>query len=178
MTVPLPVHPAPRWKTIILPGLRGGILLTLIQLGMAFLGTGPGARPGFPFLPHSNLTIAVLVWLMYLVIPAVQALLITGRTQQFILGAKVGKLAGRVCAVVFILATILYPLAPSMDLVAPSSTCRLSPMCGFGNLTAVFITRALAVGYHLIGIQLATLGAFLGSQVGRREPFPLKVKEQ
>jgi hypothetical protein len=178
MSIPSPARPTSRWKTIIVPGLLGGLLLTLVQVCVGFLGTGHEPHLGFPFLPHSDLAIVVLVWLMYLVIPALQAFLIALRTHQPVTGSQAGRFAGRFCAVVFILITLTYPLAPSMDLVASTSPYRLSPLYGLGGFIAVFLLRVLAVFYHLVGIQLAMLGAFLGSRIMRRQSVPGEPEER
>lgn len=173
MPVQSSFHPAARWKTVLLPGLFGGLLLTVLQVaGTALLMTGPVERLD-SFLPHRSPATMLLGWFWYLLIPAVQAFLVATWTHQPRVGSQAGKLAGRVSVLIFLVITLTYPA--SWDLIGLSfPLCRLTPMCGYGTFIVVILSRAWAVCYHLIGLLLAILGAFLGSRIAQRLPSFLR----
>jgi hypothetical protein len=117
-----------KWKAIVLPGLLCGILLTTIQFFVVLLCTGPASSLDFPFFPHNTPTVYFFIWLFYLVIPALPALLVTFWTRQRSLGYRAGQLAGMSCAVILIVATLTYPLPylhPHSTLQTPLAQLRL-----------------------------------------------------
>jgi hypothetical protein len=164
---PIP-PPPPVWKTIVLPGLLCGLLLTLIQVVIIILGSNLSSGLGFPFLPHSTPATFFFLLFFYLVIPALPALLVTSWTRQPFLGYRAGRLAGVSCAVILILATLTYPL-PTLD---TATGARLTPIAGLAAANTVVSRALLSVLYHIVGVLLAMLGAFLGSRTGRRAFSP------
>jgi hypothetical protein len=164
MQVSPSVPPALRWKMIILPGLLSGILLIFIQFFVVFLGTGPAPSLGFPFLPHSTLTILFLASFFYLVIPPLPAFLVTSWTRRPFLGYRAGRLAGVLCAVILIVATVTYHIP---DDALPTTVQSRSPLAGFAGV-GIILNYTLSVLFHIVGIWLAMLGAFLGSRKWRR----------
>lgn len=170
MPVSPSVLPAKRWKMSILPGLLGGILLIFIQFCVIFLGNRLAPSLGFPFLPNSNLTILLLASFFYLVIPPLPAFLVTSWTRNPFLGYRAGRLTGVLCAVIFILATVTYHIP---DRALDSGGKSGNEWSGAG----IFLNYILSVFFHVVGIWLAMLGAFLGSRIWRRT-FAFKEKRE
>jgi hypothetical protein len=165
-----PVPPEPKWAMRVLPGLLGGILLTLIQLCVVLLGSRLDSQLGFPFFPHSAPIVYFLLLLFYLVIPALLAFLVTSWTRQPPFGYKAGRFAGVLCAVLLMLATLTYP--PSwLDISPVSSGGHFISVAGLGRGFTIMVLYVLSLLYHVVGIQLAMLGAALGSRKGKREVF-------
>lgn len=156
VTPPFP----PRWKTVFLPGLLLGVLLTLIQVAFFYWGPTLG-------IPHLLDSFTLMWWmlLLYLVIPALFAFLARCKTGQPALGYRIGRFAGISCAVL-LLVTTMVALAYAQANPAPPPPPG-PPGLGAGALmnAARGVLFCSSLFLNGVGAILATFGAFLGSRL-------------
>lgn len=148
--------PTYTWKTTVVSGLIGGILLALLQFALLFLDSS-----------HFGLVPAILLGLLfYIVGPGITAFFITRLTKLAHVGYTTALLTGLLCAIISIL-IIVYSI-----FTAPPA----SAYGGYGYVLTGFVNfiNLLLIGLNLIGVVLSLIGGSLGSNFAQKERGPKK----